>query len=257
MYNFLLLFFYAFAPYDSYVSCQPIRAPVCGGRGVGRLRGSAPVIHQDQGYRRGRRAAGLPPSPWPSLALENRRYHAVSTEGEHSSRGSQCGSNPLLAHGVGVPVIAPLHTRALGKWDTGWDSGQSALVGVNQPHGELTATAPLCASSKRLGRLKRDLIPPHLITSTRQLVRHGLEGHNPLGLLLLALLMPLNLGIGAPRTVGHLDKRPGHILMAVFGVPLAFPLAMAALVTVHAPAIGSQLPHAATPLAGTGLYQDG
>jgi hypothetical protein len=37
---------------------------------------------------------GLPPSPWPSLAPENRRYHTASTAGDHRSTGSRRGPTP-------------------------------------------------------------------------------------------------------------------------------------------------------------------
>ena len=47
------------------------------------------------------------------------------------------GSNPWVAHGMGVPVVAPHHARLL----AGWDSGQSGLVVVNQPLVELTVPA--------------------------------------------------------------------------------------------------------------------
>src|SRR5215471_13229773 len=63
-------------------------------------------------------SCGLPPRPWPYLAPENRRYHTASTEGDQIY-GLPEGSNPWLAHGIGVPVIARAHARPIVGWDRG------------------------------------------------------------------------------------------------------------------------------------------
>ena len=74
-------------------------------------------------------------------------------------------------------------------------------------------------------------------------MRHGLERHNPLGLGLLSLVETLNLGTKPDRKVGRFHKRPAQILVAVLGVPLAFFLAVADLLTAHTPAVRSVVPH--------------
>ena len=44
--------------------------------------------------REGMPSRGLPPSPWPYLAPENRRCHTASMEGDHRSTGSRMGPTP-------------------------------------------------------------------------------------------------------------------------------------------------------------------
>ena len=55
-------------------------------------------------------------------------------------------------------------------------------------------------------------------------MRHGLQSHEFVTVHLLALIEALDPWVKANRKVCGLDKRPSMILVAVFGVPLAFDL---------------------------------
>src|SRR2546422_5873203 len=96
---------------------------------------------------------------------------------------------------MGVPVVVPSHTRSR----AGWDSGQSGLVVVNQPLHGLTAPAHR-ASSKGFGGLKGHLIAPHIVAGPCQCMRHRLERHHPVGLVLLPLIIAFDLARSEEHT---------------------------------------------------------
>ena len=92
---------------------------------------------------------------------------------------------------------------------------------------------------KRLGDIKHNLIFHNVVTSPAELVRHRFDGHNRMALGFLFLIEALDPRIKADRKVGGLHKRPGQILIPVFGVAASFTFAVADFLASHTPTIGS------------------
>jgi hypothetical protein len=118
--------------------CDPgLTRPCFQSIGVGSRR-AAPVTHQVQGFGNSVLYGQRSPAPGSSSAPENCRCHAVSKViGFTNPLAHPLGaSNPMLAHGVGVPsdqIVSEL-SRFQGR-----SSRQSNLVVLNQPLCELTA----------------------------------------------------------------------------------------------------------------------
>jgi hypothetical protein len=95
----------------------------------------------------GSRRQETPPRGGPLLAPgiaapENPRYHVVSICKRLQIRWFPCGSNPCVAHGMGVPGTS-CHSASSSP---GWANGQSGLVVMSQPHCQLLVPAPSHAS---------------------------------------------------------------------------------------------------------------
>jgi hypothetical protein len=87
-------------------------------------------------------------------------------------------------------------------------------------------------------------------------MRHGRQGHEPLAPPRLTLRDAFHAWVKAHRHVRGLDEGPTKILMAVFGVPVALDLAMAAPLTLHAATRGGQVAHAREARYRPRLQQD-
>ena len=87
-------------------------------------------------------------------------------------------------------------------------------------------------------------------------MRHCFERHDNLGLGLLSLIETFNLGVVPDGEVGRFDKRPGQILVAVFGVALALFLTVADLLAADTAAVRSEIPHTAKSPNIAGLQHD-
>src|SRR5262245_8687300 len=90
---------------------------------------------------------------------------------------------------------------------------------------------------KRLGDIKRHLIFHNVVTSPAELVRHRFDRHDLVALRFLFLIEAFDTRIKADRKVGGLDKRPGQILVAIFGVTASFSFAVADLLAPYTPAV--------------------
>ena len=66
---------------------------------------------------------------------------------------------------------------------------------------------------------------------------HRFDSHNRMALGFLFLIEALDPRIKADRKVGGLHKRPGQILVAVFGIAASFTLALADFLAPHTPAV--------------------
>src|SRR5919108_3956305 len=92
---------------------------------------------------------------------------------------------------------------------------------------------------KRLSDIKRHLIFDDVVTSPAELVRHCFDPHNCIALGFLFLIEAFDSRIKADGKVGGLHKRPGQILVAVFGVAASFALAVADLLAPDTPTVRS------------------
>ena len=94
----------------------------------------------------------------------------------------------------------------------GRDSGQSSLVVLSQPQYGLTAPSQPyklnLVLAEGLGHIKSDPIPYDIVTGPAQLVRHRLNGDDPIGLGQLALVEAFDLRIVPYGKIGRLHKRP-------------------------------------------------
>jgi hypothetical protein len=127
----------------------------------------------------------------------------------HRSSGSPLrASNPMLAHGVGVPSDQIISELSIFQ---GRDSGQSDFVVVNQPLGKLTAQPSLqrSLSGKGLGDIERNSILHDVITSPAQLVGHRFDRYHAMALGFLSLIETVDPGTEPDGEVGRFDKRPG------------------------------------------------
>ena len=96
-------------------------------------------------------------------------------------------------------------------------------------------------SCKAARHVKRFALLQNVEAGPRQLVRQRLDCHHVIRPRFLALVEPFRLGAVAQREVGRLDKGPGQILVAVFGVPFPLLLAVAGAHAVDAARIGSKV----------------
>jgi hypothetical protein len=87
-------------------------------------------------------------------------------------------------------------------------------------------------------------------------MRHGLQGYEPVASHLLALIEAFNSWVKANRKMRSLDKRPTEILIAVFGIPLAFDFAITEPLTLHTATIGGKVSHARKAHYRPRLQQD-
>ena len=72
-------------------------------------------------------------------------------------------------------------------------------------------------------------------------MRHGFQGYELMAFRLFALIEAFDPGVKANRNVRGFNKSPTEILVAVFGVPLAFGFPMTEPLTLHAATIRSRL----------------
>jgi hypothetical protein len=81
---------------------------------------------------------------------------------------------------------------------------------MNHPAFKPLASTPTLqyVLSKRFGRLKRHVMPHHVITGPGQFVRHSLVGHCDVGLGLLALIIALHSGVEPHGKVGRFRIGP-------------------------------------------------
>jgi hypothetical protein len=84
------------------------------------------------------------PRPWQRDCPRKPSVPCRVQEGRSQILGLPYGSNPWVAPGMGVPVVAPQP----GSGRAGWDSSQSGLVVANQPLHGLTAPAPSYLSQR-------------------------------------------------------------------------------------------------------------
>jgi hypothetical protein len=75
-------------------------------------------------------------------------------------------------------------------------------------------------------------------------MRHGFQGYELMAFRLFALIEAFDPGVKANRKVRGFNKSPTEILVAVFGVPLAFDFPMTEPLTLHAATIRGNVPHA-------------
>jgi hypothetical protein len=203
LYTIFLRCFCSCVPSCSYMERQRRRTLVFVPCGVAQLPGSAPVTHRDQGPGRVCPLAGPFPAPGNVVAPENRRYHAASKKGDHRSWGSRVGPTPGWLTAWAYPLS---HLNLGGCWRDGTAANQVWWLQTNPFTGSLPQ--PHRPSSKGLRSLKRHLVPHHVVAGSRQLMRHRLDGHHAVSLLLLPLIIPFDLGVVAHRKVGSLHKRP-------------------------------------------------
>ena len=111
--------------------------------------------------------------------------------------------------------------------------------------------------SKGLGDIKRNLIFDNVVTSPAELVRYCFDAHNRIALRFLFLIEAFDPRIKADRKVGGLHKRPGQILVAVFGVAASFTLAVADFSAPHTATVRSVIAHTGKSLDLSGLQHDG
>src|SRR5215475_11053066 len=111
--------------------------------------------------------------------------------------------------------------------------------------------------SKRLGDINRDLIFDNVVASPAELVRHRFDGHNRMALRFLFLIEAFDSRMKADRKIGGLHKRPGQILVAVFGVAASFSFAVVDLLAPHAPTVRSVITDASKSFDLSGLQHDG
>src|ERR671919_1802434 len=112
-------------------------------------------------------------------------------------------------------------------------------------------------SGKRLGEIKRHLIFDNVVTSSAELVRHCFDGHNRVALGFLFLIEAFDPRIKADRKVGGLHKRPGQILIAVFGIAAPFTFAVADFAAADTPTVRSVIADTGKSLDLAGLQHDG
>src|SRR5215510_1496688 len=110
---------------------------------------------------------------------------------------------------------------------------------------------------KGLGDIKRNLVFDNVVTSPAELVRHRFDRHNLVALRFLFLIEALDPRIKADRKIGGLHKRPGQILVAIFGVAASFTFAVADLLAPHAPTVRSVITDASKSFDLSGLQHDG
>src|SRR6185369_8794339 len=110
---------------------------------------------------------------------------------------------------------------------------------------------------KGLGDIKRNLILDDVVTSPAELVRNCLDAYNRVALGFLFLIDAFDLRIKADRKIGGLHKRPGQILVAVFGVAASFTLAVADLLAPHTTTVRSVITDTGKSLDLSGLQHDG
>ena len=98
--------------------------------------------------------------------------------------------------------------------------------------------------AKGFGPFKGHLITYGIVAGPHSRMRHGLQGHECVTFHQLALIEACDPWVKVHRNVRGLDESPTEILVAVFGVPLAFDFAMTEPLTLHAATIGGKVPHA-------------
>ena len=88
-------------------------------------------------------------------------------------------------------------------------------------------------------------------------MRHCFDGPNRVALGFLFLIEALDTRIKADRKVGRLHKRPGQILVAVFGIAAPFTLAVTDFLTPHTPTVRSIIADTGKSLDLPSLEHDG
>jgi hypothetical protein len=68
-------------------------------------------------------------------------------------------------------------------------------------------------------------------------MRHRFDSHNRMALRFLFLIEALDPRTKADRKIGGLHKRPGQILVAIFGIAASFTFAVADFLASHTPTI--------------------
>src|SRR3990170_1170574 len=113
------------------------------------------------------------------------------------------------------------------------------------------------SAGKGPGYIKGNFVPHDVVTRPCQFMRHGLDGHDPIGLGLLSLIEAADLWVKPHRKVGCFHKGPGQVLVAVLGVPAPLALAIAQLLAPHAATIGREVSDTGKSLYLSSLQHDG
>src|SRR5262245_13072816 len=110
---------------------------------------------------------------------------------------------------------------------------------------------------KRLGDIKWHLIFDNVVTSPAELVGHRFDSHNRMALGFLFLIEAFDSRIKADRKIGGLHKRPGQILVAVFGIAASFTFAVTDFLAPHTPTVRSIIADTGKSLDLSSLEHDG
>lgn len=88
-------------------------------------------------------------------------------------------------------------------------------------------------------------------------MRHCFDSDNRIALGFLFLIEAFDSRIIADGKIGGFHKRPGQILIAVFGIGTAFTFAVADFLTPHTPTLRSVVSNTGKSLDLSGLEHDG
>ncbi len=86
---------------------------------------------------------------------------------------------------------------------------------------------------------------------------HGFNGDHAVGSGLFSLIVSLNRVVVTNREIGGLNKGPGQVSVAVFGIPLAFLFAVAEPCCANAATVGGVVADFGKPLNRASLQHDG
>jgi len=90
----------------------------------------------------------------------------------------------------------------------------------------------------------------------RQFVRQRFDRHHVVCLGLLPIIETFRLRAVSQREVGRLDKGPGKIFVAVFGVAFALLFVVAGMHAIHAARVGGKVAGGGKPLDRSGFQQN-
>lgn len=118
------------------------------------------------------------------------------------------------------------------------------------------STYSLIRSYKTFRVVKGDVVPHHEVTRPGQFMRDRFECDDTVALGGLALIKAFRPVVVAYREVGCLDKGPGQVFIAVFGIAPAFLFAVAELFTAHTAAIRGEVADLPKALDSAGFQHD-
>jgi len=115
-------------------------------------------------------------------------------------------------------------------------------VVISQPRVQFScSTYSLIRLYKTFRVVKGDVVPHHEVTRPRQFMRDRFECDDTVALGGLALIKPFRPVVVAYREVGRLNKGPGQVFIAVFGIAPAFLFAVAEFLTADTATIRGEV----------------